>query len=120
MDLQKWKTLARSLIENYKNGHSSKEHNMRIHDALWKDWVSLFKGGNMAVVMYSKVYGSILYPDYNNKVSLWDFEDFLNEYEDGLDKPINLPKLLDLKVIALDYAGHDMLEYDIEGGDINA
>ncbi len=120
MDLQKWKTLVRSLIENYKNEHSENENNMRIHDALWKDWVSLFRDGNIAVIVYNNMYRSVLYPDYNEKVSLWDFEDFLNRYEDVLDKPINLPKLLDLKVIALDYAGHDMLEYDIEGGDINA
>ena len=120
MDLQKWKTMVRSLIENYKNGHSEKEHNMRIHDALWKDWVSLFKNGNIAVIVYNNMYRPVLYPDYNEKVSLWDFEDFLNRYEDVLDRPINLPKLLDLKVIALDYSGHNRDEYDIEGGDINA
>ena len=70
MDLQKWKTLARSLIENYKNGHSENEHNMRIHDALWKDWVSLFKNGNIAVIVYNNMYRPVLYPDYNEKVSL--------------------------------------------------
>lgn len=120
MDLQKWKTLARSLIENYKNGHSGKEHNARIHDALWNDWVSLFKNGNIAVVVYNNMYEKSAYFDDVRKKSLWDFEDFLNRYEDVLDSPVNLPKLLDLKVIALDYAGHDRNEYDIEGGAINA
>ena len=115
MDLQKWKTLARNLIENYKNGHSSKEHNMRIHDALWKDWVSLFKDGNIAVIVYNNMYRQSVYPDYNNKVSLLDFEEFLNRYEDKLGLPAHLPKLLDLKVIALEYSGHDRMEYDIEG-----
>lgn len=114
MDLQKWKTLARNLIENYKNGHSSKEHNMRIHDALWKDWVSLFKDGNIAVIFYNS-HRKVLCSDNKKKMSLWDFEDFLNRYEDALKNPINLPKLLDLKVIALEYSGHDITEYDIEG-----
>lgn len=119
MDLQKWKTLARSLIENYKNGHSGKEHNKRIHDALWKDWLSYFKDSNIAIIVYNNMYRQVLYPDYNEKVSLWDFEDFLDRYEAILYSPINLPKLLDLKVIALDYAGHDRNEYDIKGGSKN-
>lgn len=119
MDLQKWKTLARSLIENYKNGHSGKEHNKRIHDALWKDWLSLFKDSNIAIIVYNNMYKKSAYFDDVRKISLWDFEDFLNRYEEALENPVNLPKLLDLKVIALDYAGQDRTEYDIKGGNEN-